>query len=246
MSPCQTKLFFNFDKINVILASYLFYILPYMTKQSLFSIMLIVMVLVTVLTPTKLSGQTTLQLKISPIGMHFFNEPNKNIYENKIDANSIFVLEPCIILGVETYLVSDILCFRANFGGLSDAISKPGLFLQAGLKVRMFQIYRNSLSFGAGLMLYGHECWGTVPNYEYVKGWKQNGSWEYSVGFLADLEYAIFLNDKNDLLFNFTYGYQKKTFNITIGYRYWLSSIIKHPIKCGSCPFTKTNNSWKK
>jgi hypothetical protein len=151
-----------------------------------------------------------------------------------------------VIFGVETYLVSDILCFRAHFGGLSDAISKPGLFLQAGLKVRMFQVYRNSLSFGAGLMGYGHECWNTVPNYQEERGWKQNGSWEYSVGFLADLEYAIFLNDKSDLMFNITYGYQKKTFNFTIGYRYWLSSIIKHPIKCGSCPFTKTNNSWKK
>ena len=217
-----------------------------MTKRSLFYTALIVIVLAAMLTPSRLSGQTTLQLKISPLGFHFFNEPNKNLYENKIDANATFVLEPCVILGVETYLVSDILCFRANFGGLSDAISKPGLFLQAGLKVRMFQIYRNSLSFGAGLMGYGHECWSTVPNYQEVRGWKQNGKWEYSVGFLADLEYAIFLNDKSDLMFNITYGYQKKTFNFTIGYRYWLSSIIKHPIKCGSCPFTKTNNSWKK
>ena len=217
-----------------------------MTKRSLLYTALIVIVLAFTLTPSRIWSQTTLQLKISPIGFHFFNEPNKKLYENKIDSNATFVLEPCVILGVETYLVSDILCFRANFGGLSDAISKPGLFLQAGLKVRMFQIYRNSLSFGAGLMLYGHECWNTVPNYQEVRGWKQNGSWEYSVGFLADLEYAIFLNDKSDLMFNITYGYQKKTFNFTIGYRYWLSSIIKHPIKCGSCPFTKTNNSWKK
>ena len=218
-----------------------------MTKRSLFYTALIVIVLAAMLTPSRLSGQTTLQLKISPLGFHFFNEPNKNLYENKIDANATFVLEPCVIIGVETYLVSDILCFRANFGGLSDAMSKPGLFLQAGLKVRMFQVYRNSLSFGAGLMGYGHECWNTVPNFnDSERGWLQNGKWEYSIGFLADLEYAIFLNDKSDLMFNITYGYQKKTFNFTIGYRYWLSSIIKHPIKCGSCPFTKTNNKWKK
>ena len=217
-----------------------------MTKGKVFYTSLIVIVLATMLTPSKMLGQTTLQLKLSPVGFHFFKEPNKDIYENRIDANATFVLEPCAIFGVETYLVSDILCFRGNFGGLCDAMSKPGLFIQAGLKVRIFQIYRNSLSFGAGLMLYGHECWNTAPNYQYVGGWKQNGSWEYSAGFLADLEYALFLNDKSDLMFNITYGYQKKTFNFTIGYRYWLSSIIKHPIKCGSCPFTKTNNSWKK
>ncbi len=218
----------------------------FMVKRFLYCIVLVITAIMLVFVTNRSCAQTTLQLKISPIGFHFFNEPNKKLYENKIDSNATFVLEPCVILGVETYLVSDILCFRANFGGLSDAISKPGLFLQAGLKVRMFQIYRNSLSFGAGIMGYGHECWGTVPNYQDERGWAKNGSWEYSVGFLADLEYAIFLNDKSDIMFNITYGYQKKTFNFTIGYRYWLSSIIKHPIKCGSCPFTKTNNKWKK
>ena len=217
-----------------------------MTKRSLLYTALIVIILAFALTPSKTWGQTTLQLKISPIGAHFFKEPNKKNFENKIDSNATFVLEPCVILGFETYVVSDILCVRGHFGGLSDAISKPGLFLQLGLKVRLFQVYRNSLSFGAGIMGYGHECWSTVPNYEQEHGWKQNGKWEYSVGFLADLEYAIFINDKSDIMFNLSYGYQKKTFNFTIGYRYWLSSIIKHPIKCGSCPFTKTNNSWKK
>ncbi len=189
-------------------------------------------------------SQTTLQLKLSPIGMHFFNEPNRHNFENKIDANGNFVLEPCVNFGVETYFVSDILCFRANFGGLSDAVSKPALFLQLGLKVRLFQVYRNSLSIGLGLMTYGHECWNTISNYEYQKGWVQNGSWEYSLGYLADLEYAIFLNDKSDIMFNLSYGYQKKTFNISVGYRYWLSSVIKHPIKCGSCPFTKKSKHW--
>ncbi len=190
-------------------------------------------------------GQTTLQFKFSPLGMHFFNEPNKSNFENRIDSNSNFVFEPCVILGVETYLVSDILCFRGNLGGLSDAVSKPGLFLQLGLKVRLFQVYRNSLSIGVGFMGYGHECWNTLPNYVEQKGWAPNGKWEYSIGYLADLEYAIFLNDKSDLMFNISYGYQKKTFNFSVGYRYWLSSIIKHPIKCGSCPFTKTKH-WNK
>ena len=217
-----------------------------MTKRISYCIVLVATAIILACTSGKVLGQTTLQLKLSPIGMHFFNEPNKTNFENKLDASATFVLEPCVILGFETYVVSDILCVRGHFGGLSDAISKPGLFLQIGLKVRLFQVYRNSLSFGAGFMGYGHECWGTVPNYEQESGWWQNGKWEYSVGFLADLEYAIFLNDKSDLMFNITYGYQKKTFNFTIGYRYWLSSIIKHPIKCGSCPFTKTNNKWKK
>lgn len=218
----------------------------FMAKRISYCIALAITTIMLVMATSMVAAQTTLQLKISPIGMHFFNEPNKKNFENKLDSNATFVLEPCVIFGFETYVVSDILCVRGHFGGLSDALPKPGLFLQIGLKVRLFQIYRNSLSFGAGLMGYGHECWGPVPPYEQERGWLKNGKWEYSGGFLADLEYAIFLNDKNDLLFNITYGYQKKTFNFTIGYRYWLSSIIKHPIKCGSCPFTKTNNKWKK
>lgn len=213
-----------------------------MTKKISYCIFVAVVAVMIAVSPAKSFGQTTLQLKFSPIGFHFFNDPNEPLFENSIDANSTFVFEPCVIFGVETYLVSDILCFRANLGGLSDAASKPALFLQAGLKVRLFQVYRNSLSVGLGAMLYGRERWDTYTNYVQQRGWSQNGSWEYGIGFLADLEYAIFLNDKSDLMFNISYGYQKKTFNFSIGYRYWLSSVIKHPIKCGSCPFTKTKH----
>lgn len=195
--------------------------------------------------PLKSYEQTTLQLKFSPVGIHFFNEPNRPIFENKIDSNALFILEPCAVFGVETFIVGDEFSFRAMIGGLGDAVSKPGIFIQLGLKERLFQVYRHSLSIGAGVMGYGHENWETITGYTNQKGWVQNGTWEYSIGFMVDLEYAIFINDRNDILINLTYGLQPKTFNFTIGYRFWLSTTIKNPKKCGSCPFTKTKN-WKK
>ncbi|HNQ68952.1 MAG TPA: hypothetical protein PKN32_11270 [Bacteroidales bacterium] len=189
-------------------------------------------------------AQSTLQLKFTPIGIHPFNEKNSHLFENRIDANGIFVTEPCFIFSFEKFLRSDTFAWRGMFGFLSDAASKPALFLHLGVKQRLIQVWRNSLSIGIGGNLYGRESWSTIPHYETDLSWAANGKWEYKVGFMAEIEYALFLNDKNDLTLSILYGHQPNTFTFTLGYKYWISSIIKHPKKCGSCPFSKTSKHW--
>lgn len=188
--------------------------------------------------------QSTLQLKFSPVSIHPFSEINSHLFENKIDANGIFVTEPCFMLSYESFLRADTFAFRAMFGFLNDAVAKPAFFLHLGVKQRLFQVWRNSLSIGLGGNLYGHDSWSTIPNYEADASWVSNGDWDYKVGIMAELEYALFLNDKNDITLSVIYGHQPSSFAFTIGYKYWLSSIIKHPKKCGSCPFEKTNKHW--
>lgn len=191
-----------------------------------------------------LNAQSTLQLKFTPIGIHPFNEKNSHLFENRIDANGIFVTEPCFIFSFENFLRSDTFAWRGMFGFLSDAASKPALFLHLGIKQRLVQVWRNSLSIGIGGNIYGRESWTTIPHYETDLSWAKNGKWEYKIGFMAEIEYALFLNDKNDLTLSILYGHQPNTFTFTIGYKYWISSIIKHPKKCGSCPFSKTSKHW--
>lgn len=188
--------------------------------------------------------QSTLQIKFSPLGIHPFTETNSHLFENKIDANGLFVTEPCFILSYESFLRADTFAFRAMFGFLNDAVAKPGIFLHVGVKQRLLQVWRNSISIGLGGNLYGRDSWTTIPNYETDASWKANGDWEYKVGIMAELEYALFINDKNDITLSAIYGHQPSTFTFTIGYKHWFSSIIKHPKKCGSCPFEKSNKHW--
>lgn len=189
-------------------------------------------------------AQSTVQLKFAPIGIHPFNETNKHLFDNKIDDNAIFVTEPCFIFSYESFLSSDSFAFRAMLGFLNDAAAKPALSLHIGLKQRFIQIWRNSFSIGAGANLYGRNTWSTIPGYINQNNWVQNGSWEYKLGFMAEIEYALFLNDKNDITLSLLYGHQQNTFTFSIGYKYWISSIIKNPKKCGNCPFQKTNKHW--
>ncbi len=194
--------------------------------------------------PIAANAQATIQFKFAPIGIHPFNETNSQLFENRLDANGIFIAEPCFIFIYETYLRSDTFSARAMFGFLSDAASKPGIFFHLGVKQRLVQIWRNSLSIGIGGNLYGRSTWETIPNYINDNSWAANGDWEYKLGIMAELEYTLFINDKNDITLSTIYGHQPNAFTFTVGYRHWFSSIIKHPKKCGSCPFQKTNKHW--
>ncbi len=187
-------------------------------------------------------AQSTIQMKLSLMGVHPFEEKNSHLFENRIDENGIFILEPSLILAYESYLLSDVLSWRGMFGFISDAASKPGIFLHLGLKQRLVQIWRNSISIGVGGNLYGRDSWATIPDYNDDLSWSANGDWEYKWGLMAELEYSLFLNDNNDITLSVIYGHQPNTFTFSVGYRYWFSSVIKHPRKCGSCPFQKAGH----
>lgn len=205
---------------------------------------IIIFLLVLLAFLSKGKSQSTIQLKFTPLGIHPFKEANSHIFENRIDANGIFIVEPCLILSYESFLYSDTFAWRGIFGFLSDAASKPAIIMHLGIKQRLFQIWRNSVSFCGGLNLYGRNVWTTIPGYVTDNTWKANGTWEYKPGFMVELEYALYLNDKFDFTLSFIYGHQPNTFTGTIGVKYWISSIIKNPKKCGSCPFQKTNKHW--
>ncbi|MDD4217391.1 MAG: hypothetical protein PHZ24_08675 [Bacteroidales bacterium] len=207
-------------------------------------IMKILFASIFVLISTLLMSQSTLQLKLSVLGMHPFTETNSHLFENRIDANGIFITEPGLIFSFENFLRSDTFAWRGIFGFFSDAASKPAIFLHLGVKQRILQIWRNSFSICAGGNLYGRDVWGTIPGYITDHSWSANGDWEYKLGFMVELEYALFLNDKNDITLSVIYGHQPNTFTFSVGYKYWLSSIIKNPKKCGSCPFQKTSKHW--
>lgn len=180
--------------------------------------------------------------------MHPFKESNVEFFdENKIDANAIFILEPMVVIGLETFLYADELNLRFMFGGLSDAVSKPALFFQVGLKYKIFQVYRSCLAVGAGVAFYGREGRFLANGFKTEKNWYANGKWEYGIGGIGEIEYILVLAERHDLLFSLVYGYQPKAFSATLGYRFWVSTILKHPKKCGSCPFgKKTKLKWNK
>jgi hypothetical protein len=190
-----------------------------------------------------LQSQTLLHPKIAPIGFHPFESPNQpRLYENKIDFNGKWVVEPNIMLSVETYLRGTKLSWRVMPGFYTDALSQPAMFIHVGLKYSFLQIWRSSFDIAAGPTLNFREDWNKVPGYTPEGNYNLNGNWENKLDILAELEYKFFLSDRIDITASALYGHSYNTFTFTFGIRYWTSTTIKHPIDCGSCPFDKTSN----
>ena len=190
-------------------------------------------------------SQTTIQAKIAFIGIHPFDTKNSHLYHNIIDANGIFNVEPMLMVPIETFIRGDFFSWRVAPAFIVDAVGNPAFTIHLGLKNRLVQIWRNSIAISYGGNLYGREIWRTIPYYDQDDSWAQNGSWEYKLGFMIELEYAFYINDNNDITLSLLYGHQEETFTFTLGYRYWLSNIIKNPRKCGTCPFQDTQKHWK-
>jgi hypothetical protein len=178
------------------------------------------------------------------MGIHPFDDINKHLYENSIDANHNFVIEPIVMVAIETMIRDDSFSWQIMPGFLSDAAAKPAFFIHTGLKLRLFKTWRHSFFIAAGGSLLGRQLWQTIPGYIEESNYSANGTWEYRLEPFGEIEYNIFINNKNDITFSGLYGYMHKSFTFTIGYRFWLSTTIKHPSNCGSCPFAKTNKKY--
>ncbi|HOY38707.1 MAG: hypothetical protein KBB11_04270 [Bacteroidales bacterium] len=191
-------------------------------------------------------AQTMIHPKVGIIGVHPFSTPNRHLFENRIDSEAWFVTEPLLMVSIESLIKSDYFSWRIMPGFYSDAASKPGFFFNAALKFRLFQSWRNSLHVAVGGSIVGRQLWNTIPGYVYESGFKTNGTWEYRICPFAELEYAFFLHDKGDITCSVLYGHQHETFTFSLGYRIWLSTVIKHPAHCGTCPYEKADGKYKK
>lgn len=185
-------------------------------------------------------SQTTIQGKFGFIGIHPFESPNKHLYDNTIDANKNFTVEPMLMVPIETFIRGDHFSWRIAPGFLTDAVGNPAMFIHLGLKHRIIQIYRNSVTLAVGGNLYGRERWDIFSDAHPYSGWSANGDWEFKLGIMAEIEYAFYINDNNDITLSGIYGHQEDAFTFTIGYRYWFSNIIKNPPRCSTCPFEHT------
>ena len=192
-------------------------------------------------------AQTMLHPKISGIGFHPFKTENRSLFdENAIDANTQWIVEPGLMLSIETYIRGTQLSWRFMPGFYNDATAQPALFFHLGLKLRLFRIYRSSLDIAIGPTYNFRETWTQWDGYVPEADYNLNGNWENMIYLLGELEYKFFLADHWDITTSVMYGHSWQTFTFTLGVRYWLTTKIKHPIGCGSCPFDDTKYKSKR
>jgi len=184
-----------------------------------------------------IQAQTMIHPKFGGLGYHPFETPNRVLYENALDANQQWVVEPAVMVSVETYLRGTQLSWRFMPGFYVDGAARPAMFFHAGLKFRFLQIFRSSFDIAAGPTYNFRQDWHQYDNYTEEGDWNLNGNWENQFNLLGELEYKFFLSEELDITASVLYGHQYETFTFTFGLRYWLSTTIKHPIDCSTCPF---------
>jgi hypothetical protein len=179
-----------------------------------------------------LCAQSNISLRTILLGFHPGENPNSNIYVNKLDANGAFCIEPGLIASYEAYLFADVLSFRFLQSFYVDAAAMPAGFTGLEIKRRIMMHYRNSMHLAAGPSVIYRNDWNKIDGYSPTDKYKLNGRWQYKYYFLAELEYDFYISQKSDLNLSFLYGYSGKGLAINFGYRYWISTKIVNKKKC--------------
>lgn len=193
-----------------------------------------------------ISGQVVANLKLGYLGIHPGENLNADLYENALVPAGTIVVEPSVWIGLEYFMREDYLSFQVYQGFLSDAAARSAGFTFVGFKRRFWRVYRSSFYIEFGTSFSFRQNWNTLAGYIPEKNYDGSGKWQTKwIYFSGGIDYYFYLTKKHDLSLSAFYGHYDKTFTFTLGYRYWFSTVFKHPKPC-KCPFDKYDKKYKR
>lgn len=193
-----------------------------------------------------LYSQTVMNLKLGYLGIHPGNNPNAHLFENRLAPDGSVVAEPSVWLGFEFFLRDDHTSFEIYQGLLSDAAARPAGFTFVGFKRRIWMIYRSSIYAELGTTFSFRENWADLAGYVEQKNYSGSGRWQNKWIYLSGgLNWYYYLTKRNDISLSAFYGHYDNTFTFMVGYRFWFSTVFKHPKPC-KCPFDKYDKKYKR
>ncbi|MBI5219946.1 MAG: hypothetical protein HY958_13550 [Bacteroidia bacterium] len=198
-----------------------------------------------VFVPAGIHCQTVFNLKLGYIGFHPGKNLNSALYENKLVEDGAVVVEPSVWIGFEYFLRDDHTSVEFYQGFLSDAAARSAGFSFIGFKRRFFQYYRNSFYAEIGTTISFRENWSPLAGYVEQTNYEGSGKWQTKwIWVSGGLSYYFYISKKHDLSITLWYGHYDQTLTFMLGYRFWFSTIFKHPKPC-KCPFDKYDKKYK-
>ena len=174
-------------------------------------------------------SQSSIAVKFGALGIHPFDKPYYLDYENNLTGDGTFNVEPLAILSYEAFFLEDYWSLDFTQGFVSDAGARSAGFTSVFVKRRVYRKWRNFIYASVGTTLSYRQTWN---DYAY----KGNDYWQMKPMLSAMIEYDFLLGDRSDLSVAAIYGHYNETFTFTIGYRFWINTIIRNPRNC-ECPF---------
>lgn len=181
-------------------------------------------------------GQSTFSIEIMTIGVHAFEKPNFQLFENALDAQGNLCAEPGLNLSYETFVSENRASFQFSQAIFADAAGQMAGFTEISFRRLIFHKWRSSIYLGVGPALTYRNTWANLSYgsivYEPETKYYNDGNWEVMPYVIGKLEYDVFIGNKSDLMLGIFYGHSYKTFAATLGYRYWISTKVKHSKNC--------------
>jgi len=181
-------------------------------------------------------SQSTVSLELMTFGVHPFEKPNLKLYENAIDANGNVCTEPGLNLSYEFFVSENRVSFQFTQSIFADAAGQMAGITEFSFRRLFFHKWRSSMYLEIGAALTYRNSWSKLShgNIVYIPETKyyKNGNWEVLPSVIGKYEYDFYIGNKSDIIFGILYGHSYKTFTATLGYRYWLSTKVKHSKGC--------------
>jgi len=181
-------------------------------------------------------GQSTVSAEIMTIGVHAFEKPNLQLFENTLDAQGNFSTEPGLSLSYESFISENRASLQFTQAFFADAAGQLAGFTEISFRRLIFHKWRSSVYLGVGPALTYRNSWAKLSYgsivYKPETKYYNDGKWEIKPYAIAKLEYDVYIGNNSDLMLGVMYGHSYKTFTATLGYRYWISTKVLHSKNC--------------
>lgn len=181
-------------------------------------------------------GQSTFSIEVMTLGVHAFEKPNLKLFENALDAEGNVCAEPGLSLSYESFVSENRASFQITQAIFADAAGQMAGFTEVSFRRLIFHKWRSNIYLGVGPALTYRNTWANLSygsiTYEPETKYYKDGNWEIMPYVIGKLEYDLFIGNKSDIMLGIFYGHSYKTFTATLGYRYWISTKVKHSKGC--------------
>jgi hypothetical protein len=181
-------------------------------------------------------GQSTFSIEILTVGVHAFDKPNFKLFENALDEQGNVCAEPGLSLSYESFVSENRASFQLTQAIFADAAGQLAGYTEISFRRLIFHKWRSNIYLGVGPALTYRNSWAKLSYgsiiYEPETNYYHDGNWEIKPYVIGKLEYDVFIGNNSDLLLGIIYGHSYNSFTATLGYRYWISTKVRHSKGC--------------
>lgn len=179
-------------------------------------------------------AQSNFGFKIFPISINPTDTRNSALYQNKLDADGMFILEAGIMASHQVFLGNTHTSIEIIAAVHHDCTEKIAGFINFGIHRKLVQYYKHSFTIGIGPTIFLRQDWSAIDGYIQDSDYTLKGQTQYKISWLSgELEYNYYLAKNADLAVSVNHIHPE-SITVAVGLVVWISR--KGKKHCNTCP----------